>query len=198
MKTIIALLLMWPMLASATTLCADPYPATSDVSSAVMKINGVVSGSCSIITKPTGKVPTCTFNPPMVAGAYAISMAACRSATDCSAETSKAYAVTNECKAVDKTNSQIVCVVTFGPSPPEPMPATYCGDAAPADVFIVTGSQAFPLNPNGTRSLVPIAQVPVKGSTCDCTNPIIQVARYCRVQIPGVTVAVVAGCSLKR
>lgn len=76
------------------------------------------------------------------------------------------------------------------PTAPVPVPP-------PVAIYVVTGSQAFPLNADGSRSIVPIAVPPTKGSPCDCAaRTILQFgARFCAVTIPGITQPVVAGCS---
>lgn len=80
------------------------------------------------------------------------------------------------------------------PLPPPPPP--------PVVSYVVTGTAAYPLTATGARSITPIAQKPVLGSTCDCVvKEIISTAtgaRYCAVTIPNVSQLVVAGCSLKR
>ena len=77
------------------------------------------------------------------------------------------------------------------PPTPTPTPGTY----------IVTGSQAFPLKPDGTRSTTPIATAPTKGETCDCSgaNRILQFgATFCKVPSLSTAQTIVAGCSLKK
>lgn len=68
-------------------------------------------------------------------------------------------------------------------------------------VYVVTGAQAFPVKPDGTRSTTPIAAAPIKGETCDCTgaNRIVQFgATFCKVPRLSTTQTIVAGCSLKK
>lgn len=68
-------------------------------------------------------------------------------------------------------------------------------------VYVVTGKQAFPLNQDGTRSVVAIAKAPTAGETCDCTgtNKIVQFgATFCKVPSLSTTQTIVAGCSLKK
>lgn len=81
-----------------------------------------------------------------------------------------------------------------GPLPDPPPPPTVS--------YVVTGTVAYPLTATGGRSITPIAEKPILGSTCDCAKKeIISTAtgaRYCAVTIPNVTQMVVAGCSLKR
>lgn len=70
-----------------------------------------------------------------------------------------------------------------------------------AGVYVVTGSQAFPLKPDGTRSTTPIAAAPTKGETCDCSgaNRILQFgATFCKVPSLSTAQTIVAGCSLKK
>lgn len=79
------------------------------------------------------------------------------------------------------------------PSPTPPPPAT--------GTYVVTGSQAFPVKPDGTRSTTPIAVAPTKGETCDCTgaNRIVQFgATFCKVPSLSTVQTIVAGCSLKK
>jgi hypothetical protein len=79
-------------------------------------------------------------------------------------------------------------------APPPPPP--------PVVAYVVTGSAAYPVNPDGSRSILSIATKPTLGSPCDCVaKQIISAAtgaRYCAVTIPGVTQLVVAGCSVKK
>lgn len=78
-------------------------------------------------------------------------------------------------------------------TPTPPPPAT--------GVYVVTGAQAFPVKPDGTRSTTPIATAPTKGETCDCTgaNRIVQFgATFCKVPSLSATQTIVAGCSLKK
>lgn len=68
-------------------------------------------------------------------------------------------------------------------------------------IYVVTGSQAFPLKPDGTRSTTPIATAPTKGETCDCTgaNRILQFgATFCKAPSLSTVQTIVAGCSLKK
>jgi hypothetical protein len=83
-------------------------------------------------------------------------------------------------------------------------PARDCAAIVVPVAYVVTGAQAFPLKADGTRSITPIAQAPVKGSTCACaTKELIVtvsgvVVRYCAVAIENVTQLVVASCSAKK
>ena len=109
--------------------------------------------------------------------------------------------------ACEDARTNVALMVQPAASAPVP-PADWCGPqpvpAAPpapsTTTYAVTGTQAFPLNADGSRSFVPIAAKPMLGSTCDCAaKEIIQYgARFCAVTIPGVQQIVVAGCSVKR
>lgn len=90
------------------------------------------------------------------------------------------------------------------------LPANWCdgfkpGDPPPpeATVYVVTGTAAYPLKADGTRSITPIPEKPVLGSTCNCAQKQILTlvsgveVRYCAVTIPNVTQLVVAGCKAK-
>lgn len=93
-------------------------------------------------------------------------------------------------------------VMTF--SPDYTFPPDYCGieptaGPPPGPSYIVSASQAFPLNADGTRSIAAWAVAPVKGEPCDCSpgNIIMQYgARFCRVPSLSATRTVVAGCSV--
>lgn len=67
-------------------------------------------------------------------------------------------------------------------------------------VWLVTGSQAFPLNPDGTRSTKAIATAPTKGETCDCAAArVLQFgATFCKVPSLSTTQTIVAGCTQKK
>jgi len=64
----------------------------------------------------------------------------------------------------------------------------------------VTGAQAFPLKPDGTRSISTWPQPPVKGEACDCaTKKISQYgATFCAVPRLSAQQVVVAGCGVKK
>jgi hypothetical protein len=104
-------------------------------------------------------------------------------------------------------------VPPYAGAPLNPVASTYCDGlrnaysacVAPpptALTYVVTGSSAYPVNVDGTRSIVAILEKPIFGSTCDCAKKEIvsQItgARYCATSIPNVTQLVVAGCSVKR
>lgn len=70
----------------------------------------------------------------------------------------------------------------------------------PTSIWFVTGSQAFPLNPDGSRSTKAVATAPPKGETCDCAAAkVLQFgATFCKVPSLSTTQTIVAGCSLKK
>jgi hypothetical protein len=80
------------------------------------------------------------------------------------------------------------------PIPPTSLPVSTA-------THVVTGAQAFPLKPDGTRSITPISAAPIKGEDCDCTgaNKVLQYgATFCKVPRLSTTQTIVAGCSLKK
>lgn len=66
--------------------------------------------------------------------------------------------------------------------------------------WIVTGSLAFPLKADGTRSITAWPQPPIKGEACDCaTKKISQYgATFCAVPRLSSQQVIVAGCGVKK
>lgn len=66
--------------------------------------------------------------------------------------------------------------------------------------WIVTGSQAFPLKADGTRSINTWPVPPIKGEACDCaTKKISQYgATFCAVPRLSAQQVIVAGCGVKK
>lgn len=63
--------------------------------------------------------------------------------------------------------------------------------------YTVTGPQAFPLNPDGSKSIKVWPTPPIKGETCDCNTAITQFgATFCKVPRLSATQTVIAGCSI--
>jgi hypothetical protein len=75
------------------------------------------------------------------------------------------------------------------PAPPPPVTGTY----------VVTGTQAFPLRADGTRSITAWPVPPIKGEAADAAVQVIQYGvRFCKVpRLSTAQVTVVAGCSAK-
>jgi hypothetical protein len=188
----------------ARTLCADPYQAASAPVAARMTLNGAGAGTCVVVVKPTGVVPTCTFVQPSVFGDYAVGMSVQDSSGAWTTEVVKPFKLTLVRASLDTVTSVVQTTVGFGPNPPEPMRNTPCGDPPVAIVYAVTGlagTQRDYYNVvNGSRVTTPVGKV-VAGVVCDCAKAtgleIIEfnVIRYCK--IPGVAL-VVTNCSLKK
>ena len=72
---------------------------------------------------------------------------------------------------------------------PTPLPV-------PTVLYVVTGAQAYPLNPNGTRSYTPWPVNPIKGEPCDSTVSVVSFnVVFYRVPSLSTTQTVVAGCT---
>jgi len=66
--------------------------------------------------------------------------------------------------------------------------------------WVVTGSLAFPLKADGTRSITAWPQPPIKGEACDCaTKKISQYgATFCAVPRLSPQQVIVAGCGVRK
>ena len=75
----------------------------------------------------------------------------------------------------------------------------YTPPPTPSTAYVVTGSQAFPLKADGSRSITPWPQAPTKGQACDCASKVVQYGvTFCRVPSLSAAQTVVAGCSLAK
>ena len=87
-----------------------------------------------------------------------------------------------------------MCLVPT-PIPPPPVPTV---------TYVVTSTLAYPLRADGTRDTRAATTPATLGSTCDCSaetgkkivNPF--GGQWCKVTVPGASVLLVAGCSVKK
>lgn len=69
---------------------------------------------------------------------------------------------------------------------------------ATGPVWVVSSTAAYPLNPDGTRSITPWPVAPTKGSACDPTVTVVQFGvTWMKVPSLSVGATVVAGCVKK-
>ena len=84
------------------------------------------------------------------------------------------------------------------------VPTPLLPPTAPTVAYAVTSTAAYPVRTDGTRDTRAAATPATLGSTCDCSvetgkkivNPF--GGQWCKVTVPGATVLLVAGCSVKK
>lgn len=101
---------------------------------------------------------------------------------------------------IDMTTKPYPVHLPGGDAPLDALPATWCDGFKPGappppvvSQYIVTGIQAFALNPDGTRSITPLPNAPTKGAPCDCSVK----AKNSSLNYCLIATNTVASCSIK-
>lgn len=187
-RTLVALFIATPLASLAApptrTLCSDPYAATAPIASAKMYLDGapLAGATCTIVTKPTGKVPTCTFPQPLGERVYTVGLSAIDTAgAETTITTKKFRTVWAPCSALDRADSSIRCEIKWLPDPPETYSLAACGNTPAADAWKATGGTIFTYKAGKLTGITTKKALRDAKATCNTSQAIVGARIFCQL-----------------